>query len=406
MTYRQRIFKRNLELIGMFPFVLLGRIAGTLFPLRTKHRIFLFFPSADIGGSVKVNIDITACIREQQPLIIFSKKPKNNQFLSSFEAQGIRIIDLHRYIDNKLYHFVNFFFRGVLAAWINRVDNPVVFGGESIFFYKMLPHVKKQAKRIDLCHLNTWIAYSLAFVPYLDVRIFSTPAIRRDVRRLYDKWQLPAEYYERLLFIDNKVDIPPYERTANSQLQVIYVGRGAPQKRVHIIAEIARRLHDAGVPVQVSFVGDVERVIRPADYPFCTFYGNVREKERLSAIYQGSDVLLLTSAYEGLPIAIMEMMAHAKVAVSTAVDGIPDYITDGENGFLLENHPNEKQIEDDAIKILSRLAANRSLLEEVGQKSRQYAIQHFSGTVFCEHYCEILLQPKSNTRLNAATKNS
>ena len=98
MTYRTAVVKRNIELIGMFPFVLLGKIAGRLFPLKTKHHIFLFFPSADIGGSVKVNIDITNCIKDQRPLIIFSKTPKNNQFRSFFELEGFRIIDLHKYI--------------------------------------------------------------------------------------------------------------------------------------------------------------------------------------------------------------------------------------------------------------------------------------------------------------------
>src|SRR5712671_2769829 len=102
MTYRTAVLKRNIELVGMFPFVFLGRIMGTLFPLRTKHHIFLFFPSADIGGSVKVNIDITECIKDQKPLIIFSKKPNNNQFRTFFEMEGVRIMDLHKYIDNKL----------------------------------------------------------------------------------------------------------------------------------------------------------------------------------------------------------------------------------------------------------------------------------------------------------------
>src|SRR5438876_12402944 len=102
MTYRSAVLKRNIELILMFPFVFLGKIAGKLFPLETKHHIFLFFPSGDIGGSVKVNIDISECIKDQKPLIILSKKPKNNQFRSMFEGQGARIIDLHNYIDNKL----------------------------------------------------------------------------------------------------------------------------------------------------------------------------------------------------------------------------------------------------------------------------------------------------------------
>src|SRR5436190_16310374 len=106
MTYRTAVAKRNIELIIMFPFVLLGKLAGKLFPLKTKHNLFLFSPSADIGGSIKVNAEIMECIKDQKPLVIFSKKPKNNQFRYLFEKEGVRIIDLHKYVDNKLYHFI------------------------------------------------------------------------------------------------------------------------------------------------------------------------------------------------------------------------------------------------------------------------------------------------------------
>src|SRR5215470_11655423 len=128
MTYKAAVAKRNIELVIMFPFVLLGKLAGKLFPLKTQHNIFLFFPASDIGGSVKVNADIIECIKDQKPVIIFSKKPKNNQFRGLFEKEEVRIIDLHKYIDYKIYHFANFFFRGVLSAWINKSDNPVIFG--------------------------------------------------------------------------------------------------------------------------------------------------------------------------------------------------------------------------------------------------------------------------------------
>jgi glycosyltransferase involved in cell wall biosynthesis len=270
MTYRSAALKRDIELLLMFPFVVLGRIAGKLFPLSTKHHIFLFFPSADIGGSVKVNIDITDCIKDQKPLIFFSKKPNNNQFKTLFESKGVRTIDLHKYIDNKLYHFVNFFFRGVLASWINKAEKPVVFGGESLFFYKILPHVKKETKKIELCHLNTWIDFSQAFAKYIDLRIFSTPKIKRDVEEQYRRNNLPQSFFDKLLFIDNKVDIPPYEEVTNSVLQVIYVGRGAPQKRVHLIAQIARKMYELGSPVHFSFVGDVENIIPEDVKQYCT----------------------------------------------------------------------------------------------------------------------------------------
>jgi len=390
MTYRAAVAKRNFELVIMFPFVVLGKLAGKLFPLKTQHTIFLFFPASDIGGSVKVNADIIECIRDQKPVIIFSKKPKNNQFRGLFEKEGVRIIDLHKYIDYKIYHFINFFFRGVLAAWINKSDQPVIFGGESLFFYKMLPHVKKNTRKIELCHLNTWITYSLGFVKYIDLRIFSTPKIKRDVEELYDRNHVSRSFFNKLVFIDNKVDIPSFKETANNILQVLYVGRGAPQKRVHLIAEIARQMQQAGDPVHFSFAGDVENIIPASVREYVTLYGNVRDEKELHNIYMGSDVLILTSAYEGLPIVIMDMMARGKIVISTAVDGIPDYITHLENGLLITEKEETKIIRQ-GVELLRLLITHPALRKEIGRKSYQYAVKHFSGETFCQSYRKILI---------------
>ena len=389
MTYRKAVQKRNLELFLMFPFVLLGKIAGSIIPLKTKHDVFLFFPSADIGGSIKVNADITNCIKYRKPLIIFSKKPKNNQFRHLFDIEGVRIIDLHRYIDNKIFHFVNFFFRGVLSAWINKVDKPVVFGGEGLFFYKVIPHLKKQSKNIELCHLNTWFNFSQAFIKYIDTRIFSTPKIKRDVEKQYRENYVPAPYFDRLLFIDNKIDILPYRETINPILQVVFVGRGAPQKRVYLIAAIAKQLYTKNAPVHFSFVGDVEKIIPQEIQEYCTLYGNVNDDKIMDKIYQQSDVLLLTSLYEGLPIAVMEMMARGKVIISTAIDGIPDYIIHKENGLLITETDEDKIIEK-GIELLDLLITDPALLKKIGLTSYSYAVQHFSGETFCSSYRNML----------------
>ena len=338
----------------------------------------------------RVNIDLCRCFADQSPLVIFSKKPKNNEFLPFFNIEGVSTIDLHHFVDHKWYHFVNFFYRGVISSWINKVENPIVLGGESLFFYKVLPHIKKDAQRIDICHLNTWFNYTQAFIKDLDARIFSTPKLKRDAEELYKRNHLPEAFFSKLHFIDNKINIPPSSPTRNQTLQVVFIGRGAPQKRVPIIAAIAKRMNEMKAGIHFSFVGDVEKVIDPGAYPFCTFYGNIKDRNKMQEVYNKSDVLLLTSAYEGLPIAVMEMMAYGKVVVSTAVDGIPDYITNGENGFLLENNPDENKIIEEGILVLNHLARDKKLLEEVGQESRLYAEKHFSGEAFCKNYAKVL----------------
>lgn len=394
MTYKKAILKRRLEYIGMWPFVLLGKLYGMLFPLKTEHTAFLFFPSADIGGAIKVNADLTNCIVDKKPLIIFSKKPKNNGHRDLFDIPGVQVIDLHKMIDNKLYHFVNFFYRGVIAAWINKVENPVVFGGEGIYFYKIIPHLRKGTRCIELCHLDTWLPYSIGFIDLITCRVFSSISLKKAVEAQYRRNHLPESYFNRLFFVENKIDIPPYKQINNEKLEVVFIGRGAPQKRVPLTAAIAERMHALSAPAHFSFVGDVEAVIDVKKYPYCTFYGNVRDAALMNKIYQNSDVLILTSAYEGLPLVVMQMMAHAKIVLSTAVNAIPDYVRHMENGLLI-TAIDEAGIVDEGVALLQLLIKEPALKVTLGKRSREIAIEKFSGEVFCKQYRQLLFPEAS-----------
>ena len=389
MTYKQAVLKRRIEHIAILPLVWLGKLAGKIFPLKTKNSIFLFFPSADLGGAPKVNLDITECLKDQNPLIIFSKKPNNNKFLPAFQKTGVRIIDLNKKIDNKLYHFINIFYRGVIASWINAAEKPVVFGGESLYFYKVIPHIKKTAKVVELCHLNTWFNYSQAFIDLIDVRVFSTQKIKRDLEALYKKNNLPVKYFERLSFIDNSIDVPPYRAVQNGILQVLYVGRGAPQKRVHLLVQIVQKASERNLPIHFSFVGDVQEYFKGISLPSLSLLGEISDKKMMEDIYWKSDVLILTSKYEGLPIVVMEMMARGKVVLSTAIDSIPDYISHLENGLLISAIDEEK-IVDEAISLLELLISNPELKRKIGEQAYHYASDKFSWEHFKEFYLKLL----------------
>lgn len=389
MTYRSAIQKLQLERIGMAPFVWLGKLAALFFPLKTKHSVFLFFPNADIGGSPRVNAELTHLLKDKDPIIIFSKKAYNNQYRQRFEAEGVKILDIHKWIDNKAFHFVNFFFRGLIAAWINKQRKTVVFGGESIFFYKVIPHIRKDIPCIELNHVNKWLPYTIGFIDRMDARIFSTRAILKDVEEQYRQNNLPGHYFKKLHFIDNAIDIPESSPVENGRLQVFYIGRGSPQKRVQLVAAIAKKVHAKNLPVQFNFVGDVEKVIDTADLPYCKFYGNVNDDALMHRLYEQADILLLTSAFEGLPVVIMQMMAYGKVVVSTAVSGIPDYIFHEKNGILLFAKE-EQDIVEEGVQKIEQLLTDPALRLRLGEQAKRDAISTFGRQNFEKKYLEIL----------------
>lgn len=393
MSYRALQVKLRLEFILMFPFVLLGKIAGYIFKLSTPHDIFLFFPNADIGGSPQVNIDITHCIRNRNPIIIYSKKGKNNLFQDRFKAEGVRILDLSPWIDKKWLHFINFFFRGVLSTWINKANAPVILGGECIFFYKMLPHLAKKTRTIEVCHLDTWLHYSIGFIQYIDFRVFSTAYLKQQVIKQYKQYDL-SFYEDKLLFSDNSIPIPELKLTHNTPVKVYFIGRGSPQKRVHLATAIAQKMFDNNINAQLNFVGDVNKIIDEDDFPFCKFYGNVSDQIQMEEHYQKADILLLTSAFEGLPMVIIKMMAYGKVVVSTAVNGIPDYINHDKNGILIFSKE-ENEIVDEAYAQLCKLVASYDKRTALGTAAYNFANTKFSYEHFCSFYQDLILSKKT-----------
>jgi glycosyltransferase involved in cell wall biosynthesis len=76
------------------------------------------------------------------------------------------------------------------------------------------------------------------------------------------------------------------------------------------------------------------------------------------------DVYLMTSEYEGLPLALLEAMALGVPAVATAVGGVPEAVEDGQNGLLA----GVGQVEELAGQVL-RLLDDGALRARLGQRA-------------------------------------
>jgi glycosyltransferase involved in cell wall biosynthesis len=55
---------------------------------------------------------------------------------------------------------------------------------------------------------------------------------------------------------------------------------------------------------------------------------------QLDHYYSGADLVVLTSHSEGIPLALMEAMAHSRIVLAPSITGIPELVLDGQTGFL------------------------------------------------------------------------
>jgi len=391
LTYKQALFKRKIETAIAWPIVMVGKLLSPFLRPKSQHQLFIFAPSADIGGANMNNADLANAFTHLHPIVIFSKKPKNNQFLHLYETPQVTIWDLHKKIDYKLFHFVNIFYRGVIAQWINGTKDAIVIGGESLYFHKVFPWLNKNIRSIELTHQLTWFNYTQQFVKDIPIRVFSTRQMMEAAKDFYKNQGIDVALTNRMFYIDNMIDIPHhFHEVKNDKLEVVFIGRGSPEKRLHLIAQTAKYCFEQKMPVHFSFVGDVEKMINTKAFPYCKFFGAVKDRAELRQIQSNADVLILLSSFEGLPMAIIEMMALGKVIVSTSVNAIPDYIKDGENGFLIPNDRDERVIVANTAEALLKLANNRDLLTIMGKRNHAAAIETFGKEKFTESWKRLI----------------
>jgi L-malate glycosyltransferase len=85
------------------------------------------------------------------------------------------------------------------------------------------------------------------------------------------------------------------------------------------------------------------------------------------------DVYLMSSSFEGLPIALLEAMSMECAVVSTAVGGIPELVADGRNGFLV---PADRT--DQLAPLVSRVLRSSGLSRDLGAEARRTVSDRFS----------------------------
>lgn len=95
-----------------------------------------------------------------------------------------------------------------------------------------------------------------------------------------------------------------------------------------------------------------------------------------------ADVFILTSKYEGMPMTLIEAMGTGLPVIATKVGGIPDIITDGEEGILTE--PDSEQ-----IAVAMERMIDVEFRQKCGEKARKKAVAQFAAETMAEKYVKL-----------------
>ena len=179
----------------------------------------------------------------------------------------------------------------------------------------------------------------------------------------------------------------------NDKFQILHVGRFSEQKN-HIgilkaFSLVVKKFPNAVLnfygmgPTFDECVAFVKESGLTENVNFCG------TTDDIYSVMQKSDMFLLCSHYEGMPISLIEAMATQLPIVATNVGGIVDMIDNGENGLLCDN--NIEDITEKMTLMMSDMELRKKCGINAGKKATLYSKERM-GKEYVKLYQEVLNQ--------------
>lgn len=180
----------------------------------------------------------------------------------------------------------------------------------------------------------------------------------------------------------------------NSETRVLVnLARFMDVKRQDMIARICKRLEDEGYNFTMLMIGRAEfgemlDAVKKVDAKSVKILGE--KNNPLDYLHQ-ADGFCLFSAYEGMPISLIEAMGCGAVPVCTPVGGIVDVVKDGYNGFVSTSIN-----EDDCYMTLKRfLKLDNTALNEM-KKNALTSYEPYNMTACTQNYINLFSSADDN----------
>jgi glycosyltransferase involved in cell wall biosynthesis len=125
--------------------------------------------------------------------------------------------------------------------------------------------------------------------------------------------------------------------------RIVLLGRLSVQKNPLLAIRSLALLHD--IPWQLEIIGegpladDVRQLIETYTLSTRVTCSGWLDAPTVSQRLASSDILLMTSTSEGLPMAAIEAMRHGLAIVGSRIEGLSDVISEGQNGLFCDLTP-------------------------------------------------------------------
>lgn len=308
-----------------------------------KKRILLALPFMIIGGADTILLRIFSSLRTEFDITVVTTLEAPAEFgdnTTEYKRITPEIYHLKRFLsdDLEMQDFVHYLIES------REIDLLFIVGSE--FVYDLLPEIKRKfpgLKVIDqLFNEFGHISNNRKYASLIDLNIVANNVISEIIT---GKYQESAEKVRVIIHgIDvRKSDIrsateEPLPGIVGGKLTISYFGRFSNEKAPDMFVEIINRLQ--GYDVQAVMTGNGPEYSRTIDR--ITAYG-LQDKiyapgfvDDIRPYLEHSDILLVPSRIEGLPIIILEALSLGVPVIASDIGGISTVVLDGYNGYVCE----------------------------------------------------------------------
>lgn len=158
------------------------------------------------------------------------------------------------------------------------------------------------------------------------------------------------------------IDSYPFVKQQTDKIKYLLIGDGEDK------AKLEKQINELGIQKDIIFLGfrrDVQNVLSQ------------------------TDLLVLSSLWEGLPLTPIEGFSVGKTVVATAVDGTIEIIENGKNGFLI-SPKNPQEIAEKVIYLFENPEIQRKLENEAYQTFKtEFSFEQFTKNIL-DYYKKIV----------------
>lgn len=196
------------------------------------------------------------------------------------------------------------------------------------------------------------------------------------------EYEITKKLTSNATYVDNGINLKEFDginmdhQTNFDHLKIATLGRISLQKNPVMFNRIAESFPN----VDFIWIGDGE-LRDKLTTPNIKVTGWVDNKTALNYLAD-TDIFILTSLWEGLPMALLEAMYMKKICIVSDVVGNRDVIHDEQNGYICDSV-------NDFIKKVKSISTDRLMLPELIKKAHDDVVNHYNSTVMANEYKKI-----------------